>query len=403
MSQFSRLFYFEWKKICKRKGTWICLAILTAFYLVTGIFYFVGSKYVDGEFLETHIDGRDRDLANGRRMKGTKIDQQLLMQIQEAFGSIPADDPKYQLTDEYLSNVRPYEGVYQIVNNMLYNSSGRTLHVTEEELYEIRDNNVKSTWDQYGLTEAEIEYWKNKEGHIEKPFTYEYAQAYDFLVSMSGVYRVCLLVTFFIAVCMSGVFTEEHGRKTDQLILCSRLGRKQIYYAKIAAGSVFSLLVTVILLLCSIFSAFLFYGTDGFSAAIQLIAPQYSYDMTMGEAFLILAGILLLSSVMASIFTMILSELTKSSIASMAVVIAVMFLARLIPIPLMYRVISQAWNFMPINLLKFDAGFWDPRLVPVFGLKLTSWQFVPAVYILLSIVFLYAGKKIYCGYQVQGR
>ena len=77
----------------------------------------------------------------------------------------------------------------------------------------------------------------------------------------------------------------------------------------------------------------------------------------------------------------------------MAVVIAVMFLARLIPIPLMYRVISQAWNFMPINLLKFDAGFWDPRLVPVFGLKLTSWQFVPAVYILLSIVFLYAGKR----------
>lgn len=406
MSQFYRLLYFEWKKIWIRKSTWITLAVLVLFYLVVDGGYVFGSKYVDGEFLETHLDGTKKDIENGRALKGRKIDQQLLNEMQDAYGSIPpSDDLKYQLTDEYQSNVRPYEDVYGIVNLMMYGfGSGKsTSKVTEEELYGIREENVKSIWDTYYLTDSEREYWENKEEQLEIPFAYEYAQGYNFLISMSGVYRVCLLVTFFIAVCMSGVFAEEHGKRTDQLILCSRLGRKQIYYAKMAAGCLFSLFATVVLLLCGMFTAFLIYGSDGFAAAIQLMAPYYSYDMTVGEVFLILAGILLLSSVMSGIFAMVLSELTKSSIASMAAVIAIMFVSRLVPIPFMYRVLSQAWNFMPINLLKFDAGFWDLRLVPLFGLKLTSWQFAPVLYILLSIVLIYAGKRIYCGYQVEGR
>lgn len=406
LGQFNRLVYFEWKKIWKRKGTWITLAILVLFYFVMDFSYFFGSKYVEGEFMETHVEGTKIDIENGKRLKGRKIDQELLDDMQSAYTEyLQSDNLKYQLTEDYQKNVRPYEDVYLIVKEMLYgySSGDGATRVTEEELYQTRNENVKEAWKSYGLADSEIDYWQEKENRLLKPFTYEYSQGYQNLISMSGVYRVCLLVTFLIAICMSGVFTEEHGRKTDQLILCSRLGRKQIYFAKIAAGSLFSLAVTGILLLCGVFTSLFMYGTDGFRAAIQLMAPHYSMILSMGDVFLIMSGILLLASILMSIFTMVLSEITRSNIASMAVVIAFMFVARLVPIPYVYRVVSQAWNMIPINLLKFDSGFWDLRLISIFGIKLTLWQFAPLIYVVIGILIMLAGKRIYCGYQVDGR
>ena len=405
LKQFCRLTCFEWKKIWKRKSTWITLGILLLFYLVMDGAYLFGSTYIDGEFLETRVEGTEIDIENGRRLSGRKIDDELLKEIQQVLQTkSDTEDKRFKLTEEYQTKIRPYEGVYKIVNEMLYGSSVNLKNgVTQEQLYDIRQEKINLIWDQYHLSNSEKSYWQKKEDHLEKPITYEYADGYSYLIDMSGVYRVCLMTTFLIAICMSIVFTEEHGRKTDQLILCSKLGRRQIYYAKIAAGSLFSFVVTVFCLLCTVFGAFMMFGMDGFNAKVQLIVSYYSESITMGQILLIMTGILLLSSVVTAIFTMVLSEITSSNMASMSVVVALLFIARLVPIPNTYRVLSQLWNLQPINLLKYDAGFFDLRLVPVFGMKFTIWQVAPVFYVILGILLLMLGKRVYCRYQVQGR
>lgn len=406
MKQFGRLLHFELKKIFKRKGTWITLGILTAFSLAMHGGYLFGSTYVEGEFLETHLEQSRIERENGLKLSGRKIDDTLLKEMQDAYAGISdMDDARYMLTEEYQTKVRPYSGLYYMISDSMRVSGVQTnpFTVTQEQFYEAREQAVIEKWEKYGLTDSEKSYWQKKEDKLEKPFTYQYSESYNYLVSMSGVYRVYLLVTFLIGICMSGVFTEEHGRKTDQLILCSRLGRKQVYFAKIAAGSLFGLFSTVILLLLIVIIEFAVDGTEGFSAAVQLFASHSSETLTIGQIFLIMVGILLFSSALTCIFTMVLSEITRSNIASMAVVIAGMFIARLLAIPYTYRVLSQAWNYIPINLLKFDAGFWDLRLIPLFGLKLTSWQAAPVLYVVFGILLVLIGKKAYCGYQVQGR
>ncbi|MCM1179934.1 MAG: ABC transporter permease subunit [Clostridium sp.] len=401
MRQFGTLFFYEMKKIMQRKNTWITLGILLAVYLVLTGGRSWGSSYVDGEFLETHKERNIIDRQNGIKLSGRKLDDALLGEMKQAYAGMENRELKYMLTEEYQTKVRPYSMVYDIV--LFFGANPYT--VTEKEFYDTREAAVKESWESYKLTEKEKAYWQEKEDKLAKPFTYQYADGYDSLISMNGIYMVCLWVSFLIAICMSSVFTEEHGRKTDQLILCSRFGRKEIYFAKILAGSLFSLLVTVFFLGIELAGVFSAYGREGFSTAIQLFYDvySYSYPLTKGQVLLIMAGILLLATVITGIFTMVFSEITKSNIGSMSTVVAGLFLARLVPIPLTWRFLSQIWNFFPINMLKLDAGFTDMRLISLMGWKLTSWQFVPVLYMLLAGLLIFAGKKAYCGYQVQGR
>ena len=187
------------------------------------------------------------------------------------------------------------------------------------------------------------------------------------------------------------------------MILCSRFGRSRLYFAKILAGSIVSFAGSLLFFIFLLAENFIAYGTEGFTAAIQLFIPAYSYSISIGGCFFILSGILFLSCILTGIFIMVLSELIHSKIGTMAIVIIVLFAARMIPIPTDYRMFSQLWNYIPINLIKLDAGFTDIRLVPLFGFLLTSWQFAPFLYIGLAVLFIWIGKKVYCRYQVEGR
>ncbi len=43
------------------------------------------------------------------------------------------------------------------------------------------------------------------------------------------------------------------------------------------------------------------------------------------------------------------------------------------------------------------------RLVNLFGVQLTGWQFAPILYVLLIVLMVFGGAKVYRKYQVSGR
>ena len=77
-------------------------------------------------------------------------------------------------------------------------------------------------------------------------------------------------------------------------------------------------------------------------------------------------------------------------------------LTRLIPVPATLRFLSQLWDYLPANLL-YAEGFFDMRLVSVFGVHFTIWQFAPFVYIVVIALLALLGRRVYCRYQVNGR
>ena len=425
MRQFRTLLGYEMKKICCRKSTWITFAVLiSAFLLSTALTWSITYENVSqeqeedtGEIKEeawhdTYAERKARERKNGLYWSGRTIDNVLFAEVKKEYGKAVQKAAKgagtHELFTKEMERFEPVEAALEAITgegNLLVQNydSQKGAGLTEEKIYEARDALVENFWQEYRITEKERSYWQEKEELLSKPFTMEYAEGFYQLISMNGVYMVFMFASFLLAVVVGRIFAEEHQRRLDQLILCSRFGRRQLYFAKITAGILFAAFaVTVMMGVIAAVNLFV-YGAEGFSAAIQLIAGWYSYPLTVGTTFLVMLGISLLAAILTSIFIMAVSERFCSSTVAMAAVIAVTGGARLVVIPREFRILSQIWNYFPINLLKVDQGFLDVRLVSVFGVKLTSWQFAPVLYLLLGVLFVLLGKRFYCRYQVQGR
>lgn len=398
------LIKFEIKKIVMKKSTiaaFVLLFAIQAFLAMTGS---LGSTYKNDVFVETHAERNRIDREHGIALSGRAIDDALLTEMQEAYASFDWSNPDYWWTDEYNQGVRRYGDLEYRLKLWGLGTGHSFDNMSAEVLYDLRAKQRDSMWESYELSEKEKAYWQEKDAEVEIPFTYEYAQAYDSLIGMQGMYMTCMLMTFFIGISMVTVFADEHTRKTDQLILCARYGKGKAYFAKILAGSLVVFGVNVLFTGVQIAGKFFSYGMEGFGAAIQsVVAPWYSYPLTMGQALLLMTGILLLSGVMVAVFAMLLAEILGNSVGAMAVVVGLLFAARLVPIPPSLGVLSQVWNYMPINMLKADEGFLDLRTVNLLGLKLTGWQFAPVLYVVLIGVMVFAGSHFYRRYQVSGR
>ncbi|MBQ7777215.1 MAG: ABC transporter permease [Lachnospiraceae bacterium] len=398
------LLKFEIKKIVMKKSTIVTFVILFAIQLFLAISGSLGSTYVEDVFLETHAERNRIDREHGLALSGRAIDDALFEEMQTAYESFDWNNPDYRWTEEYNQGVRRYKDLEDKLKAWGYGSGYSFDNMTEEVFYDFREQNRDSMWEAYALSDKEKTYWLEKDAEVGVPFTYKYAQAYDSLISMQGMYMTCMLMTFFIAISMVTVFAEEHTRKTDQLILCARYGKGKAYFAKILAGSLVVFVVNVVFTGMLLIGKFYSYGVEGFDAVVQAVCvPWYAYPLTMGQALLIMAGLLFLAGVMAAIFAMLLAEILHNSIGAMAVVVGLLFAARLVPIPASFRVLSQVWNYMPINMLKLDTGFTDPRLVNLFGIQLTGWQFAPILYVVLTGLMVFIGAKVYRTYQVSGR
>lgn len=398
------LLKYEMKKILMKKSTLVTFGVLFGIQVFLAIAGSLGSTYVGDEFVETHMERNQIDREHGLNMSGRAIDEELLTEVREAAGKIEGDGREYLLSEIYQTEVRKYSDIMNKLRMWELGSFLSADNMTEADFYELRKQRMDELWGNYELTDNERTYWQEKEAELKMPLTYEYASAYEYLLSMHGGYMCCMLLTFYIGISMVNVFAEEHTRKTDQLILCSRYGRTKLYFAKILAGSVVVFGANILFVMAALAGNFFSYGTEGFQASIQVVtAFWYSYEITAGAALLIMIGLLLLSSVLTAIFTMVLAEILRSGIGAMAIVIGGLFVARLVVIPNSWRVLSQMWSYLPINLLKVDMGFTDLRLVPVFGTQLTTWQFAPILYVLLLAVLIWIGGKTYKGYQVSGR
>lgn len=407
MRQFGDLCYFEVKKILQKKSFWITFIILTGFLIFMTISAYLGSTYVEGRFYQTRAEKIAIDHENGVKMSGEQIDDILLNNMQKAMASIvDKDKATYMWEENYQEEIRPYESLYYLTTCFLQGSELNPLSVTEEEFYRARKEQAELYWDSFNLTEKEKTYWNEKEEQLPQIFTYQYAEGFGNIANMSGGYMVCMVVTFFIAICMSQVLTEEHNHRTDQLILCTRYGRKKLYGAKLLVGSGICVIATGLMFLLVVICSFIIYGTEGYHALIQVAIPYtcwYSGDLTVGKIVWIIVGLLIIIAVLNGIFAMVISELLHNNIATMAIMIGGIFLARSVMVPYSSRILSQLWNYLPINLLKIDQGMLDERLVSILGFNFTTWQFAPILYVIFIVALILIGKRVYCHYQVAGR
>lgn len=404
MNNFKVLYRYEYKKLLSRKIVWITFTLCIAAILVSLCVPFIGSYYVEGEIVDTHLNMYQTDKRYSEALSGREINQELLEETIAAYRKIPyTEDLKYSLTEEYQQYARPYSAIFQFIlgtTNMRTSDVILSWQPDEEDFYNQRQAWLKSDWQDSKLSQEEIDFWQEQEMQIKTPFVYQHHEAYSALISCYQT--VGLLVLFLIAICLSGIFSEEHTRKTDQIILCTPLGKTAVYWAKITAGISFAVISTVLLSFFTFIVTICLYGTDGFHAAFQLIYASSSDPITCGQAILIAFANMIFTAIVTSIFVMVLSELLQSNIAALAISTGFLILSMIVVMPEQYRILAQIWDWTPWCFLA-PCNVFGQYTVSIFGHSFTPWQAVPIIYLVAGIIITAIGKPIYQKFQVSGR
>lgn len=402
MSDLRTLYQFELKKMVKKKLLWITAFLMLIAIVFTTTSSLLGSQYVDGELAESHYQSFQTDKKYRKALSGRTIDQQLLDETIDAYRQIPKDAYRYTLTDEYQTYARPYSDIFNLIRSWtgLELSDFHMQDISEENFYRSRNSSLERSWQLHLLTDKEKEFWNEQEARLSIPFTYCYHEGYE--IALDCFLTIGILMLFFIAICLSSIFPDEHTRRTDQLILSSAKGKITAYWAKILAGTTVSIFASSLMALITVCLCLTIFGVEGFTTPLQIHFTSYSYPLTMGQACLIAYGNLIITSILAGIFVMVLSELLHSGIATLAISSGLIIMGGLLNIPEQYRALSQLWDSLPMTYLSLWNIF-NSRTILLFGHCFVSWQIVPIIYILFSILIVFCGKYVFQRYQISGR
>ena len=398
MYNFWSLTLFEYRKLWKKKTVWISILIILLLCFIASIVNAIGDYQLGGETYDSNYNIIKTEQAYGEALSGRQIDDALLGELQEAYSKV-SKDSGYTMTKEYWQYAHPYSDLYsslrQITGDLV-----REQGFSADSLYKMRTQLLHEEWESMRLTEGEIAHFSEMEAGTEIPFTYKYCEGWKRLIAL--MYTNGVMICMLIAICIPVIFAEEHVRRTDQILITTKLGKQTLYWTKVFTGITFGLLVSLGIIIVELIPTFIIYGTAGFDAQMQLLLPLTSWDLTAGQMTLILAALLLVSSVVFSAIAMVISEKTRSNVVPMAILIALMLANLFFNIPEEYRILSQIWNGLPTAIVSIWNAF-DIRLIPIGNTYLTIWQVAPWIYIVVTMIILAIGYRIYKKFQAGGR
>ena len=400
MKNFRTLVRYELKKILDRKMTWIAFGLVFLIMVANVVIEVTVTRDIKG-VQATQYEAEQQDKENQKPIIGRTVDDALL---EEMFTAMATDENAFKVyTDLYNVIVRDVCDAEALSAGTVEGAKAVLgIGEAEELIYAARKMRIESAMEEQYLTEKEKDYWREVlENEDSVPWTYEYYVGPYSAWAMA--YTAIVMIAIMLAVCLANLFADEHQKKTDQLVLCSRNGRKMLYWAKLTAGMVFTMVSTGIILLVSAIPQLIVFGAEGLFAPIQLNVPSSMVQMTFGEAILYSYVVTIIAALLYTSLVLCCSELFRNSTVAVVAIIGVLvLLPMMIMVPYEYRVLGQLFDLNPINVVAI-WGFLDYRLVPVPGGFLTMQQAAPIVYVLLSAVFVFIGRRAYLKYQVGGR
>ncbi|MDD3897435.1 MAG: ABC transporter permease [Syntrophomonadaceae bacterium] len=178
--------------------------------------------------------------------------------------------------------------------------------------------------DKVKLSGTALENAKSREAQVEKPFYYSSVPGWDTALEYVGM--VATMIAFMVAIIAAQVFSNSYRSGEDEILRCTKLGKKQFGRAKVLATLVLTtgLYILIMALLFGINSATL--GIEGLKTSIQFLDTLSPAPFTFGEIWLqsaVYGFIGILATVSLVLF---ISSKSKASIFVMALSIPLIIL-----------------------------------------------------------------------------
>ena len=326
-----------------------------------------------------------------KELDGRTIDARLIEEMKPAL-RYEGGTTVVEITAEY----EKYVPVLDVVLSVAGNDSDLTLP-SEVDFYDLREQKLAQRIEKQGLTETEKAFWSEQEALIQKPFVYRYHSGpANLLKSFQALGFFLLLLS---AIGLSGVYARETADNMNQLLLCSRYGKKELYFVKFAAGITWILAVAVVVVLAVLTPFCAVYGMEGAGEMLQLVKPLSMLPLTIGQMLLIYMGIYLLAAVLFASVAMLLSVITQNALAVICALMGYLLVDLFADFPDRFRLLQKIWSLRP-NAVLMNTGFSNYRLFHIAGRMFLNYRMAPMVYAVIIVLALLIGRRKYSGLQV---
>ena len=404
MRSFFDLVGFEYKKIFKRKGAIIALALVTILTLLLPMTVFMGNVPIGDGIVESAYQVRMKEREYARALSGRSIDEVLIEEVWKAYSKIPpvASNVSFVTIPEYREYAMPYSSIYQILNPV-YGSQFRLMQNFSEEqvqnFYQIRHENVANKIATMNISDQSKDILMQSDRQIETPLIFDYIGGYDYFLSM--LYTIGVFAAFAIAICLAPVFAGEYSTRTDQLILTSKYGKNKIIKAKLFTGISFCSCICLALTILTYLIGCIILGFDGENAPIQLWYSLAIHPLTMWQVAVIYSICFFFATILVSAVTMVLSSVFKSPFGVIIIICILIFAPMMFNVPDNNILLINLSKLLPTNMMWVWALFVDYHPYELFGLSLKPYVFLPVFAIALSCVLILFSYRSFKNHQVE--
>ena len=393
MKNIGTLYCFELRKILSRKITWIFLAAILLYCIISIVTVSKSNaillKYPDESGMIATISFTNKEYFSksqeaGQKIAGQPMDDTFFAEMGQSvpeFDEIElADGEVYDSELAYfLLQDATYYQVWNIVDGLVENP--RT--ISAEDFYSTLEMVRERMWDREELTDSEKDYWREQASEIETPFIYNRPWVatpllFDFL------YNLLDILPLAVAVCLCTIFSEDRNMRVEVLVFSSKNSRRPLLAAKMLAGITSALLVAVLVIGTTLITHFVIYGAEGLNTVIQMCDSTSALSIKLFQFIIVqVIWLILLAMVYAGV-TMLTSILTHNGIASFLIPVAVMLFISDFIDP---TNTSRIADYLPHNLVGWGAEY-NCHLVNILGVHLNCLQFAPLLYGGIALILL---------------
>ena len=329
-----------------------------------------------------------------RELNGRAIDEQLIDELKPAL-KYAGGTTVMEITEEY----EKYVPIMDVLDSMItaIDDDIDLTVMSGTALYELRERELSQRLEAQGVSGEETVFWRGQEAQVQKPFVYRYHRG------PANLLRAFQALGFFVlllsAIGLSGSYARETADSMNQLLLCSRYGKRKLYTVKLAAGFTWSLAAAVVVFLSVMIPYLIIYGMEGMEEMLQLVKPLSMLPCSIGHMLAVYFGIYLLAAVLFAAVTMLLSVITQNQLATICGLMGYLLIDLFVDIPDRFGLLHKIWLLRP-NAILMNSGFSNFRLIHLAGRLFLSYQAAPVLYALVVITAVWVGRWNYYRLQV---
>ncbi|EOS26831.1 hypothetical protein C806_00422 [Lachnospiraceae bacterium 3-1] len=403
---------YEYRKIFKRRSTWIALGIVLLWTLFSGFGSIFGEFYIEGEKVASHFQMAKTERKALENLEIKELNQEFFQrwkedmewfikeQREQLFGEGAAGH-RALVWEKYYESYAPYDNLDMLLasmNNQIGNIAIE--EIGEMDFYKYRNLMLERIFEKEKLSPGEITFHKKENDKIKTPY------AYGNMIGFDNIFRMlapnCIFLAFAAAIIFAPLFAIEYTSNMDALVLSSRFGKNKLIWAKLLTGISFGLFSSIFFMGIFMLEIQAIYGLSGWNLPVQVSAA--GLYLTLPINLLELLGIAIGCCTIAICMTIVVIMFCSAKMKSPFGVIIVGFAFIFIPVFLISMVADHPILFLITNSLPtsmmYPAGVTAHQLVSMGNRYFYFFQWVPVMYLCLMAGLSWWSYRIFQNHQV---